>query len=304
MWHILGVGALGSLWARRLHLAGEQVTLLLRDAQAVEQFYQQGGVLRFSQQEEIEAYAFNARCLASLTDPIEHLLICTKSHSLESAFNSAHTRIHSNTEVLILANGYGPQQYIRASYSSLKIWGASTTDGAYRSATNLIHIAAEGETLIGPLTQTAAGLPLNWNSLPGVSLIDDIDTVLWQKLAVNGCINPLSVKYDCLNGELLDGGEREEHLTCVALEIETLSDSLNRPLFKTSLIEEVRRVAKLTGSNVSSMLQDRRAGRQTEINQISGTLCTAGKQSGIALPENEALLLFIQQSEQGSTPTE
>ena len=52
-------------------------------------------------------------------------------------------------------------------------------------------------------------------------------------------------------------------------------------------------VCRDTGANISSMLQDVRNNRRTEIDAINGAVVRAGRRLGLAMPENEALVKAI-----------
>ena len=57
------------------------------------------------------------------------------------------------------------------------------------------------------------------------------------------------------------------------------------------------RVMEMTRPNVSSMLQDIRAGRRTEIESINGAVARLGKELGIATPVNNWLTAMVQYRE-------
>lgn len=65
--------------------------------------------------------------------------------------------------------------------------------------------------------------------------------------------------------------------------------SLPKSLTTECLEEEVVRVAQLTKNNVSSMLQDVRRGKTTEIDYINGYLVTLGRELGVRTPTNVVL---------------
>jgi Ketopantoate reductase len=55
-----------------------------------------------------------------------------------------------------------------------------------------------------------------------------------------------------------------------------------------------RSMARLTASNRSSMLQDVRSGRPTEIDWINGEVVRRGARHGVPTPVNEALLQLVE----------
>jgi len=64
-------------------------------------------------------------------------------------------------------------------------------------------------------------------------------------------------------------------------------------------LEQVQAVCSRTASNTSSMLQDMKMGRTTEIDSITGILLQEARQAGISIPAHETLynLVKAKQSE-------
>ena len=65
-------------------------------------------------------------------------------------------------------------------------------------------------------------------------------------------------------------------------------------------LDEVRKtvegVCERTGSNISSMLQDVRRGKQTEVEYINGAVAEEGKKLGIETPLNRLVLELLMKS--------
>jgi 2-dehydropantoate 2-reductase len=122
---------------------------------------------------------------------------------------------------------------------------------------------------------------------------DNIDAILWRKLAINCAINPLTVIHHCRNGELLDKPEALAQIAAVVDEILKLSNALHRDHELTNLHQQVLDVARATATNRSSMLQDIESGREIEIDAITGYLCQLAAKQGMSLPVNEKLLAIV-----------
>ena len=59
------------------------------------------------------------------------------------------------------------------------------------------------------------------------------------------------------------------------------------------LVDRLRTVLEQTRTNYCSMLQDIRAGRETEIESLNGEICRRGEILGIPTPLNEVLTSVI-----------
>jgi 2-dehydropantoate 2-reductase len=127
-----------------------------------------------------------------------------------------------------------------------------------------------------------------------------------SKLAVNSTINPFSVVFNCKNGRVFESETQREALNQVLLH-ETgpilrallpagLPTHLRDKFQHDKLVELVLQVAKDTADNFSSMLQDVRAGKQTEVDYINGYLVRKAEDHGIETPQNAGLVEFVKQA--------
>lgn len=123
---------------------------------------------------------------------------------------------------------------------------------------------------------------------------NNIRAELWRKLAVNCAINPLTALLDCPNGEL------RQHPDRVALICREVAAVIEREGYHTSesdLRYYVDRVIESTAENISSMLQDIRAMRHTEIDYITGYLLKRARAHGITVAENSRLFELVKRKE-------
>jgi 2-dehydropantoate 2-reductase len=115
-----------------------------------------------------------------------------------------------------------------------------------------------------------------------------IKQVQLQKLVVDAAINPLSALFKCKNGDVFNSEARMHLLTRLVEEagpiVRALLKSPGPEFDDSALREEVLRVARATGENTSSMLQDVEAGRKTEIDYLNGYLVARAKTKKLRLP--------------------
>ena len=285
-WHILGAGSLGSLWACRLARAGKAVRLILRDAQRL-QAYQQVGGLTLHEQDTANHYAIPAET-AEGDGPIHRLLVACKAFDAAPAFARLAPRLADGAELVLLQNGLGSQDEVADQVPHARCIFASSTEGAFREDDWQVRFAGHGFNWLGdPLTPALpewfddlhdAGIPAEWTV--------DILPRLWRKLALNCAINPLTVLHECRNGGLL---ERLGEVTALCDELAELLRRCGQPQAAEDLDEEVQRVILATAANYSSMYQDVRAGRRTEVHYLLGHACRAADRHGLQLPQLERL---------------
>jgi len=280
-WHVLGAGALGSLWAARLAGAGATVRIVLRSAQRLAD-YQRAGGLTLTADGRSQLYAIPAE-LPDASAPIQRLLVACKAYDAEAAVAQVASRLSSGCEILLLQNGLGSQQAIAERWPQTRCIFVSSTEGAYREADFHVVFAGRGQNWLGRSDSGSApawleelnraGIPHTWSN--------DILARLWRKLALNCSINPLTVLHGCRNGELL---QHREQLAGLCEELVELLEASGQPAAASGLHSEVLRVIEATAANYSSMYQDVRLGRRTEIAYLLGHACRSADSLGLALP--------------------
>ncbi|PVZ16140.1 MULTISPECIES: putative 2-dehydropantoate 2-reductase [unclassified Pseudomonas] len=283
-WHVLGAGSLGGLWACRLAQAKLPVTLLLRDAGRVAQ-YQRAGGLRLIDGPNHYHCPLPAEDLATC-GPIAHLLLACKAYDALPAAQALASRLIPGATVLLLQNGLGSQQAVAGALPQARCIAVSSTEGAWRSPEGVITRAGTGQNWLGDGAPPPAWLedlrqariPFEWTLA--------INTRLWRKLAINCAINPLTVILACRNGELASHRDAVEPL---CQELARLLQACGQSEAATGLSETVWQVIADTAGNYSSMLQDVRSGRPTEVDYLLGYALSQGRLHRLDLPALQAL---------------
>lgn len=295
-WHILGAGAIGCLWSAHLVLQQKPVSLLVRSDSKLQQFQNNWSLSGQSQAEKLQFHAELNRS----EHPISRLLVTTKSYDTLTAVDEVCHRLTQDAVIVLLQNGMGQQQQLAERLPEIPIYVGTTTEGAFLAEQQLIH-AGRGESWFGPLNEAAKQLgeqPLQ--PLLKLELQSGYDSQilnrLWQKLAINAAINGLTALYDCQNGILADNPDYRQQMARLCSEVEHLAATLDQPLFDQPLMSRAEAVARATAANFSSMLQDVRHRRRTEIDAINGYLCDQAQTLGIDLPHNRSLLEQIRQT--------
>lgn len=285
-WHVLGAGSLGTLWACRLHRAGLPVRLILRDPARLAA-YQAAGGLTLIEQGTPQLVPVPAQTIDD-NEPITRLLLATKAYDARKAAARLAPRLAVGAEVILLQNGLGSQEEVCKQLPGARCIFASSTEGAYRQADWQVVFAGHGFNWLGdpaaPVPPAwlgqlqAAGIPHQWTP--------DILTRLWRKLALNCAINPLTVLYDCRNGDLAN---HTCEVATLCAELAELLEHCGQPQAAVDLQDEVQRVIQATAANYSSMHQDVSQGRRTEIGYLLGYACAAAARHQRQLPHLERL---------------
>ncbi|QYJ87092.1 2-dehydropantoate 2-reductase [Shewanella mesophila] len=219
---------------------------------------------------------------------IDLLIVCVKAYQVFDALVSLIPKLHSHCHLLLLHNGMGPHLEIAKLLNGRGLSLGTTSQGALRPKQWHIIQTGTGLTQLGHYCGPMMSVQLKQqllDSIPNSQWCEPILPMLWQKLAVNIAINPLTAIYNCRNGELAKPQYRNE--ICALLnEVFTVADAEGLTLDRPALTQRVFDVIHLTANNHSSMHQDIYHQRKTEIDAINGYLIIRAKHHGIDTPCN------------------
>ncbi|WP_340619720.1 2-dehydropantoate 2-reductase [Xenorhabdus siamensis] len=286
---VLGCGAMGKLWLAALSQQHHEIQAWLKAPQPfvnvhIDNF--KGKIFDQQLPANNEKHLFES----------ELLLVCLKAWQVSDAINNLASKLSPHCPILLLHNGMGTQDELLSLPNP--ILSGVTTHGAYQE-NGIVYHKSQGITHIGSTLSDTDKFSflakILHDALPNVKWHDDIYTISWLKLAVNCVINPLTVIYDCKNGEL------SHHVT----KIHSLCDEIYQVMQKEGLqitkpvlIKYVMDVIEQTSENSSSMRQDIRAQRPTEIDYITGFLLYRARVHGLVLTENIHIYHFIKRKEE------
>ncbi|MCJ8169849.1 putative 2-dehydropantoate 2-reductase [Atopomonas sediminilitoris] len=283
-WHVLGAGSLGCLWAARLARAGLPVQLLLRNRTRLAQYRQTTGI-GLREGDNFSRFPISADTVDG-TSPISRLILACKAYDAEEAAASVAARLTADAHILLLQNGLGSQQAVTQRLPRARCIAVSSTEGAYCDADFSVVWAGRGDNFIGddgPAPAwfnefSRAGIPHAWS--------EQIDARLWRKLALNCAINPLTVLHQCRNGALR---AQQETLHALCVELAALLTRNGFGLSADALLEHVLQIVEATGNNYSSMYQDVKQGRRTEIAYLLGYACRNARAHQLHCPALDQL---------------
>ena len=292
--HILGAGALGSLWAAKLS-QDNNVILLIKQTEESSKYHQ----FEFIDQDQTTTITLPCEySTPSLSDtaPIDTLLVFTKSYDTLNAVQQLKSRITPSCRIILFQNGMGSQQEIIELLPNNTVFAASTTEGANRPDKQTVIYAGKGETWVGEISnqhnvnETLQVSKRLSSSTLKVTYSANIWEKLWLKLAINCAINPFTALLNCKNGAIIGQPLFDSNITALCHEL-SLALHINDIEKSGGEIQSiVENVINKTADNVSSMLQDVRVGKQTEIEYINGYIESIAQKSGYTFPTNLSLL--------------
>jgi 2-dehydropantoate 2-reductase len=225
-------------------------------------------------------------------EPVDIAIVTTKAQGTAWAAETAKRVLAKHGTVLTIQNGLGHRERL------------ATVLGDDRVAVGIIYVGAalDGEELrtTGPgrvelgraphVDELAVALRAGGMT---ASVVDDPWPSVWRKLVGNAAVNPVSALVGITNGELLQH-PASRIVDAAARETARVSSAEGVPISDAEALTLWRAMAELTAANRSSMLQDVRSGRPTEIDWINGEVIRRGRGHHIPTPVNEALLKLVE----------
>lgn len=282
---IMGAGAMGCLWAAHLHCSDPNKQVRFIDSRPTRNtapatkisfsvsspflpHIPENSVLRF----ELDSPPAN--------ETLECIFVCTKSFDALAGLKNLGRSINEQTIIVLFQNGLGSQYDIVQEFPNNPVYAAVTTEGANRSEPGKITHAGKGVTRVGPLTVNGKAKSayqrlfklLQTNSAQTIETQYEevIWQALWHKLVINCAINPYTALLDCPNGEVKSSKLFADDWPTLRTELSELLRQAEYPLSENEIESLVFDVMHKTRDNISSMLQDVRAAKQTEVADING----------------------------------
>jgi 2-dehydropantoate 2-reductase len=298
---IVGAGALGSLFGGLLARAGASVWLYNPSNVAHVQAIQSAG-LRIERDAESWHVPVPATTTPEALAEADLVGIFVKAHQTARAMEQIAPLLSPRSWVLSLQNGIGMEREILQFVPAERFLRGVTAQGATLLAPGRVRWAGVGPTRLGrwrgPLTPEIEGiLGLLRKAQIETEYSEEIERLLWEKILINCAINPLTALFDQPNGSIVHDPELREIAGAVAREVLRVAQAHGVTLTEAEAVERVETVACKTAQNISSMLQDVRRGRPTEIEYINGAVVREGRRLGIATPINLFLTKLIKERE-------
>ncbi|HUR64386.1 MAG TPA: ketopantoate reductase family protein [Candidatus Thermoplasmatota archaeon] len=287
---VAGAGAVGQWLGGRLLQDGHDTTLLCRPLQAAAI---SGPGLFVRGATTLHGHPKAVTELEAGADPYEAIVVTCKAHQTAAMAQLVAPHLAPHGILVSLQNGLGNGEKLRHVASAGRIALALTSHGLTLEAPGKVLHAGTGPTLVGPLDPTADGAArIAFGLFTRVGLEpewrDRMRGPVWRKALVNHAINPVAALHGVPNGKLLE----KEPLR--ALSRSLLDEGLAlaqraRAEVGDGVVESFEATVERTRDNLCSMLQDVKARRPTEIEQISGRLVRLGEQLLVAMPRSDSV---------------
>jgi len=294
---IVGAGALGCLFGAGFCEAGYEVTLVTRTPES-SVLLRQNGI-------RIDTYA-DTRIVTGFAATAEYasvrnasvVIILVKSSATADVAKALAPHLTPNTLVLTLQNGLGNVEALTAHIPASRVAAGITGNGAALLGNGHIRFGGITETVLG---EQAGGPSIRLEAVRDIfvkagfptRVSETLTSVVWTKLMVNVGLNPVSALTGLRNGDIVKEKEAFVLAEAAVREAATVAAALGIRLDVDDPVAHMYRAASLTAANETSMLQDLRAGRLTEIEAMNGQIEQYARTLGVPVPVNTTLASLI-----------
>ena len=295
---VVGAGAMGSLFGAMLAEAGNEVWLYDVWVEHVKTINKDG--LRIEREGQTRTLSIEATTDPEQIGQAELVIIFVKSTHTASAAETARKLAGSDGAVMTLQNGMGNADILSEFIDPERVLAGTTSHGATLLGPGSIRHAGIGTTTIGAWAETEqarerARKLSDFFTKIGIETeaVDDVRSLLWNKLLINIGINAITALTTIKNGQILDLEITRQLSRNAVEEAMKIAGQMNIKV-REDAVDHVYAVAEATALNRSSMGQDVDNKRQTEIGTINGFIVRQAKRLGMQAPVNETLTALVE----------
>ncbi len=296
---VVGPGALGGLVASTLHRGRnpqQRLTLLDYNQERSQLIKNRGLIFHHGTKQDIIEIPVSYN--PHEVEAADVVFLCVKSYDVAKTLGFCSSLLTLESLIIFLQNGISHIKFQDELGEAVAAFG-TTTEGATSIASGEVRHAGSGQTLLGFLQQSSSpyqellSKASAWLCKGGMhtELSNSILHKIWAKLFINVGINALTVIYNCKNGELLKIAEAMKYMKGAIDEAVAVAHFENIQV--SNPLQKTLSVCEATRDNISSMLQDVRRGRQTEIQAINGAIVELAEKHGIPTPINSYLITKV-----------
>jgi 2-dehydropantoate 2-reductase len=288
---IVGAGAMGCLFAARLAEAGARVTLVDVDRPRLDAMARDG--INVDDDFGVRTVPVAAGTAAEVQDRPDLVLLFTKGLHSATAVQSVAHLAGPDTYALTLQNGIGNADILAETFDPSRVLLGVTALPSNLDGPTSISSHGSGYIALGPMEPDAlagaeAAAELLRRGKFDVRVDARIEVAVWEKVAFNAALNPLGAITGLTNGEV-DMAEGRRIAMAVVAETVATAAAKGVPIDEARIRQQVDHALANHRDHRASMLQDRLAGRQTEIGSINGAIVREAERYGVATPVTAVL---------------
>lgn len=305
---IVGLGALGTVFATALKAKGETVFALIKEKYIKYFNERKVKIVGLFGEKEAQLDGVFSKVDEISGEKIDIIIVTVKSFDTEEVIRQISPIVKGDTLVLLAQNGYGNYEIAKRYLGNERVILSRIIFGA-----RLIEIGTAEVTVFGdPIVIGQPDNAISEDKLIEISNIfnmaglptrvsRDVYKILWDKILYNCALNPLGALLECTYGDLANNEETRDIMNRIIDEIFTVAKA-NQIELNWNNPEEYRkhfyeRLVPPTAKHFPSMFYDLKSGKRTEIDALNGAIVSLGEDKNIETPVNKTIVNLIKTRE-------
>jgi 2-dehydropantoate 2-reductase len=310
---IAGAGAMGAMFGGYLAKAGHDVTLVDVDAEHVGAIRADGLRLRHHDGavERIDVQATTDP--ASDLGPVDAVIVLCKGWANTDVARSIAHAVGRETWVATIQNGLGNDRALALVLPAERVLPGTTTAGAHRTQPGVVDVSpitsrGASITQLGPPRAgdgDVGGAQALIDALSGAGLpcelLPDADVVIWTKLAMAATAGPLTAAISGTVADMMSSEAARGLLADMFDEVLAVAAAEGVHLDRQAVWEHAVTTYEAVGPHTTSMADDFRVGRRSEIDTFCIEIARRGAAAGVPTPTHDVIgrLLVAREENRG-----
>lgn len=229
------------------------------------------------------------------------VIVAVKYRDLAAALDSMSSHVGAGTHILLPLNGLSSEEMAAERYGRERVLYSVASGVDSRREGNRVTTASAGTLLFGearnapdaPSERVSAVRELFGRVGIPCEVPPDMLRVLWWKLMVNTGINQTSAVLDAPYGAFQKDGDAREIMLAAQREVVDVARAAGIDLDESDIRLWTDQLAGLSPEGCSSSVQDIRMGRRTEVDYLGKVVAGLGLAHGVPTPVNDLLVRFL-----------
>jgi len=290
---VVGAGAIGGLYAA--YLAKVADVAVLDTNQAHVDAIRQHGLALTGRTESVTKLAAFANAAEMGKRRFDAAIILVKSQATEAAFRSIHPVLEGRPVLVTFQNGMGNEERLMGLTDLDVAHGVSFEAARYEGPGRVHHLVHGEDSWLGPARgkvesvawlgelMTRSGLPTR--------VVPDPRGAIWGKFIFNSVMNPIGAIVMGVNAARFDVPEMRALIDDMAAECVRVAEvqGIKLEFDPMYLVKKIRSGQAPLSKHAGSMAQDIEAGRETELEAMTGYVVRKAKELGVPVPVTESV---------------
>jgi len=290
---VVGAGAIGGLYAAYLAKVAE--VAVLDTNQAHIEAIRRHGLALTGRTESVTKLAAFAHAAEMGKRSFDAVIFLVKSQATEAAFRSIHPVLEGRPVLVTFQNGMGNEERLMGLTGLDVAHGVSFEAARYEGPGRVHHLVHGEDSWLGPARgkvesvawlgelMTRSGLPTR--------VVADPRGAIWGKFIFNSVMNPIGAIVMGVNAARYDVPEMRALIDDMAAECIRVAEAqgIKLEFDPMYLVKKIREGKAPLTRHAGSMAQDIEAGRETELEAMTGYVVRKAKELGVPVPVTESV---------------